>query len=470
MLAPIRLACVLAQNLPIQIERARRGDRAPLLIPHPLDGATVYAASSECLRAGVTVGMGLREARQMAPSAALAGPDEDLYHACHDSLRGALKTFSAAVETVALGEFLIDARGLERFHKDEDALARVLVEAAGLASGLAVQVGVANGRFPAQQAARRAPFHAAVVVPPGSEAGLLASLPVDSLPQLPPEARRRLMLLDIHTLGKLVTYRKPAVLRQFGAELSGLYELARGHDPRPLQPDAPPLRFVRSRTLADPLEDRQVLLNIVGHLGARLGRALTLRGYHAEALKLSLSAGRGGRQTLEAGRALKPPTADPAALSRLALQLFGRLGANAPVASLALCAYPVRSWHLDAHQLSLIQAGVPERRARLEDVLQIMIHRFGQEVVRLASFLGAPIPVKIDVRVNSRGLPALVTIAGRPLGVSGVSEYWREERLWWARPVRRDYYRALLSDDSVRNIFQDLISEDWFLDRAWPIL
>src|SRR5216684_1105239 len=256
-----KIACVLVFDLPIQLERQRRNISLPILIPHPLDHSTIWAASPEVVEAGVQVGMSLYQAQQMAPTALVIEPDEMLYHSSHGAVFAALQAYSPLIETAGLGEFLVDVRGLERHHGEDTELASALSAAAQSAAGLAVRVGVAGGKFIAQQAARQAPANGAVVVPPGAEAGFLAPMPVGVLPNLPGEMRRRLALLDLHALGDLAALRKPAVLRQFGADISGLYELARGNDPRPLNLDVPPLRIVRSLKLAGPVSERAVLLN-----------------------------------------------------------------------------------------------------------------------------------------------------------------------------------------------------------------
>ena len=94
-----------------------------------------------------------------------------------------------------------------------------------------------------------------------------------------PVAQRRLELLDIHTLGHLTALKKAALLRQFGAEAFGpqvawLYDLAQGQDPRPLSPDMPPLRLIRTLTLSEPVADRQILANVAARLSWRISQAL----------------------------------------------------------------------------------------------------------------------------------------------------------------------------------------------------
>lgn len=466
-----RIACVFTKNLPIQVEHARRNDNASLLIPHPVNFATVFAASDDLIRAGVEISMSLYQAQQIAPTAIVITPDEAAYHAKHDSIVTSLKTFSAAIETVMLGECLLDVRGLEKLLAGERSLTEMIQKTAAQASGLSVQVGIATGKFTAQQAAREAPTNGVCVVKPGDEAHFLSSLPITVLPHLPGEMRRRLTLFDIYTLGDLAALSKAAVLRQFGAEVSSLYDLARGHDPRPLHADSPPLRLVRSVTLIEPMTNRQSIFNVLTLLSSRLSRALSARGYHTEALKVVINIHSQQSDThLECGQAVKPPTADEARLSRIAMHLFGKLDNAAPVMRLSLIAYPLRSWHASARQLTFVSGDNPERQGRFDNALHTIWNRFGQMAIQIASFLVAPAPRKTQVMLNTEGLPMKVTLAGQVWDIVGVDEHWREERLWWSRPVRRDYFRVILSDGSLRNIFQNLIDGEWYLDRAFPLL
>lgn len=465
-----KIACVLVPDLPIQVEQQRRNISLPILIPHPIDHSTVMAASPEAVEAGVRVGMSLYQAQQMAPTALVIEPDEMVYHGCHGAVFAALQAYSPLIETAGLGEFLVDVRGLERHHGDDPELASALSNAAQAAAGLAVRVGVAGGKFVAQQAARQAPTNGAVVVPPGAEASFLAPMPVEVLPNLPGEMRRRLALLDLHVLGDLAALRKLAVLRQFGAEISSLYELARGNDPRPLNPDVPPLRIVRSLRLAGPVSERVVLLNALQRLCWQMGKALNGKGYHAEGLKLTLYTASGA--TREIGQAAKPPTSDEARLARLAALLLGKLPVAEPVVAVALSAYPLRSWHLGMHQISLAEGGVPPfgKQTRFETALHVLVHRFGEVVLRVAALVGPPRPIHVTVAIGGNGQPVSYELGGQKNTVVQIDDTWREERDWWARPLQRDYFRVLLTDNSLRKIYQDLVDHEWYLDRSWPIL
>jgi nucleotidyltransferase/DNA polymerase involved in DNA repair len=471
MFTPPRLSCILVPNLPIQVERQHHPPDVPLLITHPVESDRVLAMSDEAALAGVAVGMALHQAQQILPAALVVEPDETEYHLRHEAVSSALSAYTPRLETVALGEFLMEVSGLNR---NDHALALELGATAQAVSALKVQVGVAFGRFTAQQAAHQALPGSATVVPPGQEAAFLAPLPLTVLPGLPGEAQRRLHLLDIHTLGHLTALKKVAFVRQFGAEAFGpqmpwLYDLALGQDARPLNADVPPLRLIRTFTLSEPAANRQRLVNAAGRLSERLSQALARHGYQAEALKLSALNVSGQEQ--HAGQSVRPPTADDARLARHTAQLLEQLVFYAPVVSLTLCAYPLRHWTAGAQQLALVSLEGQAKQNRLAEALQLLQHRFGAAVVRIAARLGPPLPLRVRVRLNHQGYPAEFELAGLRRKVLSLDEPWREERRWWApRPVRRNYFRVLLLDGTFCNLFQDLVSGEWYLDRAWPLL
>ena len=68
-----------------------------------------------------------------------------------------------------------------------------------------------------------------------------------------------------------------------------------------------------------------------------------------------------------------------------------RMFLTVPVEEVTLSAYPLRSWHLSAHQITLADAGIPARQRRLEETIQLLLHRFGLAVLRIAALLGPPL-------------------------------------------------------------------------------
>jgi nucleotidyltransferase/DNA polymerase involved in DNA repair len=429
------------------------------VITHPLDEGRVFAASEEALAAGIQPGLPAYQARQLLPEVLILPADEHDYHTRHSAVESILRNYSSRIETVDLGEWWLelDVPG------DEHALVREVHTAAHRACGLAVRVGLANGKFTAQQAARvDAPWF---VIPPGADAQFLAPLPITVLPHFPGEFIRRLELLDLHTLGDLAGLSRAAMLGQFGPAMGVWHDLARGRDARPLRPDVPPLRIVRGKLLSEPTANREVVWHVIRRLCQRMSRELEKHGYQAEALKLSLQGESG--EWLTGGQAVKPPGADFELLTQIALVSLGRLEFHEPIARLELSVYPLRPWHLGVEQAALTDAAVVEKHSRLHTVLATLIRRFGDGVLRIAALVGSPIPLKVKMTLNPFGRPKHFELGGQRYVVLGIDEHWREEGRWWAKPVRRDYFRVVLPNGTFRHVFQDLGSKAWFLDRAW---
>jgi hypothetical protein len=299
-------------------------------------------------------------------------------------------------------------------------------------------------------------------VPEAGEQRFLAPVPLTALPDPPAELLRRLHLFGITTLGGFAQLKHAAVVLQFGSDLALFHDLARGIDPRPLAPQAPPPTIIHSLTLPDPLADRHLVLNALEHLARQLARELDNSGYHALELSLVVATVDGRAQTI--GAPVKPPSADTDLLRRIAGRLLGKMALAAEVASLTLTAYPLREWHLGARQLTLFEETIQPKLARLREVLRVLRQRFGEAVIRLASAIGPPLPLPIQVRTRTDGAPGLLSWGGWSRHVERVYEYWRELKTWWDVPVQRDYYQVEVNGETVFTLFRDGKGR-WFLDR-----
>lgn len=461
----MKVACLLAPHLPVQVERQQDPSLAegPLVVGgRPWDECAVLDGCPQTAAAGVTPGMRVSRAEALCPAARFVPAREGLYRAAHDALAAAAIRFTPTVETAGLGLLYAEVSGLGRRFGADAGLARQMAREAVHTSGLDVRVGVGGGKFVAQQAAHAARPGSGCAVPPGEERAFLSPLSLSALPA-DPEMRRRLHLLGVRTLGALAALPRLALVRQFGPQAGPLHDLVRGVDPRPVQADAPPLALERTRTLDDPLGDRAPLLAHAGRMAAEMAEALSRRGYQAEGLRLLLEEESGEEHA--AGAAVKPPSANADRLSRLAGRLLGGLAVAGPVAALSLTVYPLRPFHLGATQLVLFTGATDSRRERLREALRRLRERFGEMAVVVASLLGPPLPQPVQVTSDAQGRPRAVVWRERIRAVETVTEAWRERRRWWSRPVERDYFRLETSDGQMRVVFRDVRTDRWLLER-----
>ena len=483
----MKVACILAIHLPVQVEQHSN----PSLVEHPLilggrpwDSGVVLDCCSEAAATGVHPGMHLAQAETLCPTARFLPSREEAYRIAHQALVAAAGRFTPIVETAGLGFVYAQVSGLERIAGSDTELARRLSIDTYSTSGLLAQVGVAGNKFTAEQAALAARPGNECIVSPGEERSFLSPLPLYTLPA-DPEMCHRLAKLGINTLGAFAALPRTAIVHQFGPYAGPLYDLACGVDPRPVQPEAPPLVVERRRVFDDPLFDVQPLLAHAHQMAAELGEELSHQGYQAEGVRLQLKA---GSKVYAAGVPVKPPSADPEKLGRLAGRLLDQWLSAEPdrtlsspltnsqieVDALTLSSYPLRPAYLAITQPGLF-AREQQSHEQLREVLRGLRARFGELVIVKASLIGPPPSRPVEVTTGPDGLPRALVWRDQIHRVAAVYESWRERRCWWGRPVERDYFRLEISnlarptDDAggrqVRVVFRDLRADQWLLEQ-----
>jgi DNA polymerase-4 len=101
--------------------------------------------------------------------------------------------------------------------------------------GLSCSFGVAANKLVAKIATSQGKPRGFVVVPPGTQAGFLAPLPVTALWGVGPRTAERLRTLGIVTLGELASHDSRALADTFGPRRAlELHDYALGNDDRPL--------------------------------------------------------------------------------------------------------------------------------------------------------------------------------------------------------------------------------------------
>ncbi|MGR0317758.1 DNA polymerase Y family protein [Agromyces sp. ZXT2-3] len=210
----------------------------------------VHSCSAAARRDGVTRGLRLREAQYRSTALTVLEYDAALDHRAFEPVVRGIEAIVPGVQVLRPGALAMRARGPVRYYGGEDAAARALLEAA---SGLGIagaRVGVADGPFAAEQAARAAgPVFA---VPPGDSAGFLAPLPVS----LVADARTTTLLhrLGVRTLGEFAALPEEDVRRRFGAAGAFAHDRAAGREQSRVAPRTPPPDFEVEQHFEPPLE------------------------------------------------------------------------------------------------------------------------------------------------------------------------------------------------------------------------
>lgn len=217
-----------------------------------LDKSRVLACSASARAEGVRRGMRLRDAQSRCPEIITGDYDETVDARAFEPVLEAVEELSPGVQVMRPGTCAVRAKGPSRFYGGEQQAAAVLAERL---VGIGVEdcrIGVADGPFAAEQAARRAEQQDSHVVPAGGSAAFLCDLPVDVLGR--PDLAGLLHRLGLRTLGSLAALSARDVVTRFGDEGAWAHRMAAGRDERAVVARRPPPELARHVDFEPPLE------------------------------------------------------------------------------------------------------------------------------------------------------------------------------------------------------------------------
>ncbi|HEV2760193.1 MAG TPA: DNA polymerase Y family protein [Acidimicrobiales bacterium] len=242
-----------------------------------LSAGRVVACSAPARAEGVARGLRRRQAEARCPTLVVVDHDPSADARAFEPVVVAVETFTPEVEIVRPGMCAVATRGPSRYFGGDDALvARVAaaVDECVPPGAPACRVGVADGPFAAERAARQG-----LVVPTGGSAAFLSGFPVSTLGDV--DLADLLVRLGIRTLGQLAELPTAAVLARFGPDGAAAHRLARGLDERPLAARIPPLDLTMVAELDPPAERLETAAFVAKNLADRLHEALGVQGLTA---------------------------------------------------------------------------------------------------------------------------------------------------------------------------------------------
>lgn len=219
-----------------------------------LAAGQIVACSRGARGVGVRRGMRKREAQARCPDLVVLARDEAVEARCFEPAIRAVEDVVSGVEVVRPGLLLVAARGPARHLGGEAALASTL-RAAVNRSVPEVSIGIADGAFAAEQAARRD-----AVVPVGSSGAFLADLPIGTLDCFGDSALVDVLRrLGIWTLGGFAALPARDVAARFGPAGAWAHRQAGGRDSRPVVVREPPLDCSVTVELEPPVDRVDVI-------------------------------------------------------------------------------------------------------------------------------------------------------------------------------------------------------------------
>jgi protein ImuB len=392
--------------------------------------------------------------------------------------------FSPRIEETSSDTVLFDVRGLRALIGDAHQIARAIENRAGLP----VDIAIAVDPDAAILAARG--IRGTTIIAPGTEAAILAPLPLNLLPGSSETAE----LLDawgIRTLGELAVLPPLGVAARLGPEGTYLQQLAQGHAGRQLRPIEDPLLFEEELELDDPVELLEPLSFLLARLLNDLCARLASRALATDEIRLSLTLENASphRCTLR----LPVPMADPKTLLKLLQLELAARSPGAPVLKLRIELNPVKP-RIQQHGLFIARAPEP---AKLEITLSRLSNLLGPDNVgtpvlldthrpdsfRMARFSAAtyktdasPCPFEVltlrrfrppqiaQVRLVEEAPAHISSVAVRSKIVACVGP-WRSSGDWWKQdPWDHSEWDIAVTGGALYRVHEDLRRGRWYVE------
>ncbi|MGO1769613.1 MAG: DNA polymerase Y family protein [Microbacterium sp.] len=492
--------------------QAREG-REPLSPDEPIaivHAHRVVACSASARAEGVRTGQRRRDAQAACTRVRIVPADEGRDARAFHTVLLVLEELSPGVQPLRPGLAALRARGPSRFYGGEAEAAEALLSGLAGAGCADVRIGVADGVFAAEQAARAAQTTdplACRIVPPDGAADFLAPLPVQALGD--DEVALLLTRLGVRTLGDLALLDVRLVGERLGDRGLLLHSLARGSDAREVAPRVPPPELTRELPLEPPLELAEQVAFAARRTTDAFCDAIGQEGLVCTAVRIVIEDDAGGRSE----RVWQHPLSFDAAavVDRIRWQLEEGTGREGPAGAVALVRIePEAVDDGAAHQPALIGHGPNERAHHAMTRVQALLGHRGvlspsigggreareREVLRpwadgaapagrerpWPGSLPAPLPAVIfrerraalvlgprgdAVSVDERGLLSAppATLDGRPVG-SWAGPWPLVERDWDADRSRAAY-RFQLVDDTGAAWLATRDGDRWWIEGRY---
>jgi protein ImuB len=234
----------------------------------------VFACSTMARVEGVRRGMRRRDASARCPELTVLERNEASEIRTFEDVLSAIEEISAGVAPVRPG--LCALQVPSRFYGGERQAAAVVAEHLVSAGVWDFRIGIADGIFAAEHAARRAAPQDCWIIAHGGSAAFFAALPIGVLENI--ELVTLLRRLGIRSIGNFAALTARDVLTRFGQEGALLHRLARGLDNQPAVSRRPSLDMDQRVTFTPALETVEPIVFSTRQTAERLVAELARHG------------------------------------------------------------------------------------------------------------------------------------------------------------------------------------------------
>lgn len=366
-----------------KLDRPELRGRCLLIGGDPRGRGVVSTASYEARRFGCRSAMPMATALRLCPHAVVLRPRGQRYHELSEQVFEVLAEFTPLVEPLSIDEAFLDVTGCERLFGPSETIARQLKDRIRSRTGLTASVGVAPNKFLAKLASDLQKPDGLVIIEPGSAQAVLDPLPVSRIWGIGPAAAAELEKMGVRTIAQLRQVPPRQLAARFGSAGEHFLNLARGLDDRPVTPDSQAKSIGQEQTFAQDVEDIDELRRVLLGQVEQVGRRLRASGLTARTVQLKIRYGDFTTLTRSATR--EEPTDLSDELWSAARDLLDQWAAQGfrPLRLLGVSVSQLAG--RAGRQLSLFAPPAQDKQRRLDQALDRLTERFGDQAITRAA-------------------------------------------------------------------------------------
>ncbi len=342
----------------------------------------IASASYEAREYGVRSAQPTGTARRRCPHLVVVPPRHSLYSEISAEVFGIFRGFTPMVEGVSLDEAFLDVSSLRLHYGDPLEIGTSIRSTIREQLDLPASVGIAATKFVAKLASEAAKPDGLRHVPRSQQQEFLTPLPAQALWGVGPATLAGLARLGVTTVGEIAEIPEATLATALGGSLaSHLQQLARGEDPREVEPDQAAKSISVEETYQQDLTGRETMETAVLAHSQRLAGRLRRSGLRARTVTVKLRYE--DFETPTRAKTVDAPIAAQREIYAIARSLLGELDTDRPVRLIGLAASGLSPESAPA------QLGLGEETGweAVDDVVGDIRDRFGDSAVAPARLI-----------------------------------------------------------------------------------
>lgn len=349
----------------------------PVVVGGHFPRGVVAAASYEARVFGVHSAMSMSAAVRLCPNAHVIAPRHAYYSSISRQIFSIFHRFTPLVEGLSLDEAFLDVTASRSLYGDGKTIAALIKSAIFSELELRASAGVAPSKFVAKIASDLEKPDALVVVMEDVR-GFLAPLPIERMMGIGKKGAVRAHSFGFRTLGDLANADVARLERAFGKWGLEMASMARGDDPREVEPERTAKSIGAEETFDEDLRDVDSIARKLLSQSARVAERLHLSGLAGRGVTVKLKYSDFSIKTRSLQ--LSSAVSDTSSIYRAAHELLDRFDSIRPV---RLSGVSVSSLVAIEDVRSLFPDPVVERGRKLEAAMARLRDR-GAKMTRAA--------------------------------------------------------------------------------------